>query len=588
MLHGYKKKRYQLFDNLDYLGFNLYEQRHFCFGDEGDGPGSEGGFAEDYANSINAAVAAAAGRSDAGPGGPMDQAGRDAASANAEEEAASIADRTRAAREEMTNLSRMLGLTPDPNITTQNLNEDPFDEDPFDYTDIRGLERSAAKSKASQEDTVAALTAAIAGAQTTAQKEEEALSLALAELAAMKEATKDQSAVMELLSGRTAEERAEEERSFEALTSTWAGAQDRLTTLNAMKNRGLYDEKIGLDLNKMSATRDRDIMEAFKSMNPKQKEAYANIVETWTGKEGFGPAEGFYDIPFMNFVRDEMGKKSRATGYRGKYEARSANAPLSEEQYDPNTLTGAGTGERDYNMSMFQSLALQNPNLTAEEALSLHNEETPGLALSMADVQAMGFTPNNTVGPVADFRETQAEKGLYQGLGLLGKFATGGPASMFAELFADPKRGLGGTFVDMFVPNTIVEAFQSISDAIPSAPELPDVFGRDLPENREPSTYSTGSLGPSPSFSAGDLTTSSFPMDSDPTPPPTESRTQPEPPPDVGFVGLSDIINNTTTTTTTDNIPRAVGSDTLLASLENIYGDRTSELFPYLDQTRFV
>ena len=159
---------------------------------------------------------------------------------------------------------------------------------------------------------------------------------------------------------------------------------------------------------------------------------------------------------------------------------------------------------------------------------------------------------------------------------------------MFAELFADPKRGLGGTFVDMFVPNTIVEAFQSISDAIPSAPELPDVFGRDLPENREPSTYSTGSLGPSPSFSAGDLTTSSFPMDSDPTPPPTESRTQPEPPPDVGFVGLSDIINNTTTTTTTDNIPRAVGSDTLLASLENIYGDRTSELFPYLDQTRFV
>ena len=35
MLHGYKKSRYNIYDNLEFLGLNPYEQKHFCFGEDG-------------------------------------------------------------------------------------------------------------------------------------------------------------------------------------------------------------------------------------------------------------------------------------------------------------------------------------------------------------------------------------------------------------------------------------------------------------------------------------------------------------------------------------------------------------------------
>ena len=41
MLHGYKKSRYNIYDNLEFLGLNPYEQKHFCFG-EGGGEGGAG------------------------------------------------------------------------------------------------------------------------------------------------------------------------------------------------------------------------------------------------------------------------------------------------------------------------------------------------------------------------------------------------------------------------------------------------------------------------------------------------------------------------------------------------------------------
>ena len=41
MLHGYKKSRYNIYDNLEFLGLNFYEQKHFCFG-EGEGDGCHG------------------------------------------------------------------------------------------------------------------------------------------------------------------------------------------------------------------------------------------------------------------------------------------------------------------------------------------------------------------------------------------------------------------------------------------------------------------------------------------------------------------------------------------------------------------
>lgn len=43
MLHGYKKSRYNIYDNLEFLGLNLYEQKHFCFGEGSGGSGGSGG-----------------------------------------------------------------------------------------------------------------------------------------------------------------------------------------------------------------------------------------------------------------------------------------------------------------------------------------------------------------------------------------------------------------------------------------------------------------------------------------------------------------------------------------------------------------
>ena len=45
MLHGYKKSKYNIYDNLEFLGLNPYEQKYFCFG-EGNGEGSGDGVDE--------------------------------------------------------------------------------------------------------------------------------------------------------------------------------------------------------------------------------------------------------------------------------------------------------------------------------------------------------------------------------------------------------------------------------------------------------------------------------------------------------------------------------------------------------------
>ena len=45
MLHCYKKSKYNIYDNLEFLGLNPYEQKYFCFG-EGNGEGSGDGVDE--------------------------------------------------------------------------------------------------------------------------------------------------------------------------------------------------------------------------------------------------------------------------------------------------------------------------------------------------------------------------------------------------------------------------------------------------------------------------------------------------------------------------------------------------------------
>ena len=59
MLIGYKKSRYNIYDNLEFLGLNPYELKHFCFGQEGSGdPG--GDYDRDISNAVAAAQAAEA------------------------------------------------------------------------------------------------------------------------------------------------------------------------------------------------------------------------------------------------------------------------------------------------------------------------------------------------------------------------------------------------------------------------------------------------------------------------------------------------------------------------------------------------
>lgn len=58
MLIGHKKSRYNIYNNLEFLGLNPYELKHFCFGEEGsDDPG--GDYDQDINNAVANAVAAA-------------------------------------------------------------------------------------------------------------------------------------------------------------------------------------------------------------------------------------------------------------------------------------------------------------------------------------------------------------------------------------------------------------------------------------------------------------------------------------------------------------------------------------------------
>ena len=65
MLHCYKKSRHNLYEQLDYLGLNPYEQRHFCFEGAGSGEGGEGG---GFGGMEGAAEGAAESSSYGGPG----------------------------------------------------------------------------------------------------------------------------------------------------------------------------------------------------------------------------------------------------------------------------------------------------------------------------------------------------------------------------------------------------------------------------------------------------------------------------------------------------------------------------------------
>jgi hypothetical protein len=175
-------------------------------------------------------------------------------------------------------------------------------------------------------------------------------------------------------------------------------------------------------------------------------------------------------IPEMNALERDYGLKTFGLGYRGPFEARSVKG-LEREAYDPTSLTGAGTDERSYNMAMFQSFAKANPSLTTVEAVAQHNAESPTLSVSINDAQQMGFDLNAPVGPQADFRESVAQRGLAQGIGLL----AAGPISGMATIATDGK-GMVGMLSEVLGIEEEVEALGF--GKIPSYQEVAlDVFG---------------------------------------------------------------------------------------------------------------
>ena len=179
-------------------------------------------------------------------------------------------------------------------------------------------------------------------------------------------------------------------------------------------------------------------------------------------------------IPEMNKL-EEQNLKTFGLGYRGDFEARSPFG-LDRDTYDPNSLTGAGTDQASTNKSMFAQFAKDNPDLTSVEAVSQYNAiSNPDQQVSITDVQSMGFELNAPVGPQADFREAEAQRGFAQGIGFAAQtLATGSPIGVMSDIaLSGTGKGVLGHTVDAFEKATGFEL-----------PELPDI-GISIPSYQE-------------------------------------------------------------------------------------------------------
>ena len=202
-------------------------------------------------------------------------------------------------------------------------------------------------------------------------------------------------------------------------------------------------------------------------------------------------------IPEMNALEKE-GFNTFGLGYRGDFEARSPFG-LDRDTYDPNSLTGAGTDPSSTNKSLFAEFAKENPSLTAVEALTEYNaKSSPDNQLSITDVQSMGFELNAPVGPQADFREAEAQRGLAQGIGFGVQTAiAGSPIGVISDIaLSGTGKGVLGHTIDAVEKATGFEL-----------PELPDI-GISIPSYQETAvdffgpaqdTMAPGSFGIGPS-----------------------------------------------------------------------------------------
>lgn len=346
MLHGYKKSRYNIYDNLEFLGLNLYEQKHFCFG---EGPG--------------------------GPGGP----GGDAPS------------------------GEFGGGIP---------GSDP-DKDQDDETDLSSADPSRGRSEVDLGPMADFLDPFVQG-------------VLAGQLDHLGNIIDPEISVPKLRKPKLLP------KPPKMYTSPLL--QDPVRMLPKMDN--LVDRETAKELSKNYLTM---LTEAGLEAKAEGKEGLADQIQDELDKGLLADYYQNYDL--MNQL-EKVGYKTFGTGYRGQYEARTGtnNQSLTRDQYDPSTITGADTSERSANLSLFNQFAMENPNMTAMEAMEAFNAQFgPNSAISAVDLGMLGYSPNSAVGPQAKSNEAERERGLYQGLGLVAKGAVLGPTAVLSDLMLSGK-----------------------------------------------------------------------------------------------------------------------------------------------------
>ena len=363
MLCYHKKSKHNLYEQLDYLGLNSYEQRHFCFGGAGSGgTDASGGFGDPPGGSEaeSGGTADPSGVAGSKDGLDIDSLSTDppgmtAEEAEAEAAAMDIAMNIEAYRDALQNfgpISDPLGLSQDPDFVSI---------DPYPSRKVRRIEEIPRKM------------------------------------------------------------------------NTLALLQDPIRMLPKMDS--LVDRETAADLGK-------NYLEMLTKAGVEAKaEGREGLVEDIQEELDRGLLADYYQNYDLMNTLENVGFKSFGTGYRGQYEARTGQS-VTRDQYDPNTITGAGTGERSATISLFNQFALANPNMTAMEAMAAFNAtQNPDAQVSAVDLGMLGYDPNALAAPQAQANEDERYRGFIQGLGLIGKGVALGPVSVAADIALSGKTG---------------------------------------------------------------------------------------------------------------------------------------------------
>jgi hypothetical protein len=355
----FSKTKHNLYNNLDYLGLNPYEQRHFCFhGGMGDPGGGEGSEAEGTGGGVD--PGGVAGSKDGLDIDSLstDPEGMTADEAEAEAAAMDIAANIDAYRDALQNfgpISDPLGLSMDPDFLSI---------DPYPSKKLRRIEEIPRKMYTSP-----------------------------------------------LL-------------------------QDPVRMLPKMDK--LVDRETASELG-------RDYLTMLTKAGVEAKaEGREGLVEDIQEELDKGLLADYYQNYDLMNTLENVGYKTFGTGYRGRFEARTGTnlRSLTRDEYGSGPLGRVDTSERGANLAMFQQFALENPNMTAMEAMEAFNAQYgPTGAVSPVDLGLMGYDPNAPAGPQAQSREDENYRGLLQGLGLVAKGVAFGPAAAFSDLMLSGKTG---------------------------------------------------------------------------------------------------------------------------------------------------